>query len=112
MRWQWFKNGMPLGNQIDIVLNSGDVYIMSEKAVGSDWKKSSLYTLRHAAGADKYRSLTRWEKRVPAYEARLKAKADKQSIKEAFKKSRKPVKKKIKVSMKIVKKMLKKNIKK
>ena len=38
MRWQWFKDGMPIGKPIDIRLNSGDVYIMSEKAVGADWK--------------------------------------------------------------------------
>ena len=34
------------------MLNSGDVYIMSDKAVGFDWKRSSLLTLRHAAGKD------------------------------------------------------------
>lgn len=76
MRWQWFKDGMPVGKAIDIHLNSGDVYIMSEKSVGADWKKSSMYTLRHAAGADKYRSLTKWDKRRPAYEARMKRKAE------------------------------------
>ena len=76
MRWQWFKDGMPVGKPIDIRLNSGDVYIMSEKSVGADWKKSSIYTLRHAAGADKYRSLTKWDKRRPAYEARMKRKAE------------------------------------
>lgn len=76
MRWQWFKDGMPVGKSIDIRLNSGDVYIMSEKSVGADWKKSSLYTLRHSAGADKYRSLTKWDKRRPAYEARMKRKAE------------------------------------
>ena len=76
MRWQWFKDGMPVGKSIDIHLNSGDVYIMSEKSVGADWKKSSLYTLRHSAGADKYRSLTKWDKRRPAYEARMKRKAE------------------------------------
>lgn len=27
---------------------------MSEKAVGFDWKKSSIFTLRHATGCDKY----------------------------------------------------------
>lgn len=26
------------------------MYVMSEKAVGTDWKRSSIYTLRHAAG--------------------------------------------------------------
>ena len=76
LRWQWFKDGMPVGKSIDIRLNSGDVYIMSEKSVGADWKKSSLYTLRHSAGADKYRSLTKWDKRRQAYEARMKRKAE------------------------------------
>jgi len=76
MRWQWFKDGMPVGKPIEIRLNSGDVYIMSEKSVGADWKKSSMYTLRHAAGADKYRSLTKWDKRRPAYEARMKRKGE------------------------------------
>ncbi len=71
MRWQWFKDGMPVGKSIDITLNCGDVYIMSEKAVGSDWKKKSLYTLRHSAGAKKYRDLSKWEKKRPAYEARV-----------------------------------------
>jgi len=34
-------------------LEDGDMYIMSEKASGFDWKKRSIYTLRHAAG-EKY----------------------------------------------------------
>jgi hypothetical protein len=76
MRWQWFKDGMPVGKPIDIHLNSGDVYIMSEKAVGADWKLSSKYTLRHSAGAKKYRDLSKWEKRRPAHEARLKRRAE------------------------------------
>jgi hypothetical protein len=106
MRWQWFKDGMPVGKSIDITLNSGDVYIMSEKAVGSDWKLKSKYTLRHSAGAKKYRDLARWEKKRPAYEAKLKEKAEKKSIKEAFKKSnalkKKKVNKKIKGKSKTV----------
>ena len=79
MRWQWFKDGMPVGKPIDISLNCGDVYIMSEKAVGADWKKKSKYTLRHSAGAKKYRDLSKWEKKRPAYEAKIKAKADKKA---------------------------------
>ena len=102
MRWQWFKDGMPLGNPIDITLNCGDVYIMSEKAVGADWKLRSIYTLRHAAGANKYTGLERWEKRRPAYEARIKAKAEKKSIKEAFKaESKSGAKPKKKINKKI-----------
>lgn len=85
MRWQWFKDGMPVGDPIDVHLNCGDVYIMSEKAVGADWKLKSKYTLRHSAGADKYRSLSKWEKKMPAYQAKLKEKADKRAKKAADK---------------------------
>jgi len=54
MRWMWFHRGKIIRKPIEVRLNSGDVYMMSEKAVGQDWKKSSKCTLRHAAGADKY----------------------------------------------------------
>jgi hypothetical protein len=30
------------------------MYLMSEKAVGTDWKKPTIYTLRHATGAKKF----------------------------------------------------------
>ena len=33
-------------------LNPGDLYIMSEKAVGTDWKKKIIPTLRHATAVD------------------------------------------------------------
>ena len=88
MRWQWFKDGMPVGKSIDIFLNCGDVYIMSEKAVGADWKLKSKYTLRHSAGAKKYRDLSRWEKKRPAFEAKLKERADKKAKKEAEKQTK------------------------
>lgn len=39
----------PVSEPLKIDVNGGDIYIMSEKAVGSDWKSSSKYTLRHAA---------------------------------------------------------------
>ncbi len=64
LRFQWFKNACPVGTNIDIELNSGDLYIMSEKAVGTDWKLRSKYTVRHAAGAKKYISLKKWDKKV------------------------------------------------
>jgi len=60
MRWSWFINGKPKGDPIDIGLNDGDLYIMSEKAVGADWKKRIIYTLRHAAGCEKYISMKKW----------------------------------------------------
>ncbi len=65
MRWSWFVNGKPVGEPINIGLNDGDLYIMSEKAVGSDWKKRITYTLRHSAGAEKYRSMKKWNKDKP-----------------------------------------------
>jgi hypothetical protein len=86
MRWQWFKDNMPVGKSIDIKLNNGDVYIMSEKAVGADWKKSSKYTLRHAAGSKKYISLKKWEDKREAYEERLKKKKLKKEEKKKKKK--------------------------
>lgn len=85
MRWQWFKDGMPVGNSIDIELNCGDVYIMSEKAVGADWKLRSIYTVRHSAGDNKYRNTDRWEKKRPAYEAKIKEKERKKKEKEGKK---------------------------
>jgi hypothetical protein len=30
------------------------MYVMSEKAVGTDWKKKKIYTLRHATGASPF----------------------------------------------------------
>ena len=62
MRWQWFHYSKPLGNGYEFTLNGGDIYIMSEKAVGYDWKMRSKFTLRHAAGAKNYISLDRFRK--------------------------------------------------
>ncbi|HMP28000.1 MAG TPA: hypothetical protein PKD85_00275 [Saprospiraceae bacterium] len=39
-----------LGKRLEITLNHGDLYIMSEKAVGTDWMSQNVLTLRHAAG--------------------------------------------------------------
>jgi len=47
--FQWFLSGKEVGNTYKINLNHGDLYFMSEKTVGFDWKHSSKYTLRHAA---------------------------------------------------------------
>ena len=49
MSWQWYKSSSKIGNEFKFNLNHGDLYIMSEKAVGSDWKSSEFH-LRHAAG--------------------------------------------------------------
>lgn len=52
--YQWYHRFEPIGRRIDFELQHGDLYAMSEKAVGTDWKKSSILTLRHAAGHESY----------------------------------------------------------
>lgn len=52
--YAWYHKYKRVTNVAEIMLNSGDVYIMSDKAVGNDWKKSSIPTLRHAAGCNKF----------------------------------------------------------
>ena len=54
MQWCWFKQSLAHGDKFEFVFNDGDMYVMSEKAVGADWKRRNIWTLRHAAGADKY----------------------------------------------------------
>lgn len=48
LSFQWYHRFSPLGETFTTDLNHGDLYIMGEKAVGTDWKRSSQYTLRHA----------------------------------------------------------------
>tara|TARA_Y100000591_G_scaffold247537_1_gene218635 strand:- start:822 stop:1568 length:747 start_codon:yes stop_codon:yes gene_type:complete len=55
--FNWFKQCKPIGTKFIAQINSGDIYVMSEKTTGYDWKKRSIYTLRHSAGADKYTKL-------------------------------------------------------
>jgi hypothetical protein len=55
LAYRWYIRGRQDSMQLNITdLGHGDLYMMSEKATGYDWKKSSIYTLRHAAGADKF----------------------------------------------------------
>ena len=52
--WQWYQGSKPVGSKMGLKLGGGDLYFMSEKAVGTDWKESSKLTLRHAAGCSDY----------------------------------------------------------
>lgn len=53
--YTWFHNNENISDILRIDnLEHGDMYVMSEKATGFDWKSKSKYTLRHAAGCDKY----------------------------------------------------------
>jgi hypothetical protein len=54
LHYRWFYKSKPLGNLCRFTLNNGDLYVMSEKSTGHDWKKKNIKTLRHCAGAEKY----------------------------------------------------------
>jgi hypothetical protein len=54
LHFRWYNRHEIVSPTIKILLNHGDIYFSSEKAVGFDWKRSSLFTLRHAAGCDKF----------------------------------------------------------
>ena len=56
LHYQWYQRHKPCGERIVIELHAGDMYAMSEKAVGKDWKRSVIPTLRHAAGGAVYLS--------------------------------------------------------
>lgn len=58
--YRWYEQSNVISDIIHIELNHGDIYIMSEKAVGTDWKRRTIKTLRHAAGCEKY---TNWNGR-------------------------------------------------
>jgi len=58
LHFQWYQNSKPIGENICFELYSGDFYIMSAKAVGQDWQKRLIPTLRHAAGCKKYTDIT------------------------------------------------------
>ena len=53
LHYHWFQRNKPIGDMIKLTLGHGDIYVMSEKATGNDWRKSKIKTLRHAAGAKK-----------------------------------------------------------
>jgi hypothetical protein len=57
LHFQWFHRSEPLGERMVIPLEDGDVYIMSEKAVGADWMCSSKKTLRHATGCPAFTTI-------------------------------------------------------
>lgn len=57
LHYQWYYQKKPVGKRVELVLRHGDMYAMSAKATGNDWKKSSVYTLRHAAGSKKFTTI-------------------------------------------------------
>jgi alkylated DNA repair dioxygenase AlkB len=55
--FNWFYKSEPKGQRMSIDLHHGDMYIMSEKAVGTDGRKKTIPILRHSTGAAKYTNL-------------------------------------------------------
>ena len=55
--WQWFHRSRSIGEKFTLNIKHGSIYAMSEYTTGYNWKRSSLYTLRHAAGGKKYTTL-------------------------------------------------------
>jgi ribosomal protein L15 len=52
--YQWYYHSKKIGPRIQLDLCDGDMYMMSAKAVGFDWLKKNILTLRHATGCDKF----------------------------------------------------------
>ena len=52
--YKWYKGGKQVAEKVKVELHNGDVYFMSQKTSGFDWKKKKIYTLRHATGSSKY----------------------------------------------------------
>ena len=50
--FNWYKDCKKVGELFSHTLHHGDIYFMSDKTVGRDWKHRSIYTLRHAASKD------------------------------------------------------------
>jgi hypothetical protein len=50
IHFRWFQEGETISDVFTIELEDGDMYIMSEKATGFDWKLRKIRTMRHAAG--------------------------------------------------------------
>ena len=48
--YNWYQNSKPIGERITIELNPRDIYVMSEIAVGTNWRKKIIPTLRHFCG--------------------------------------------------------------
>jgi hypothetical protein len=57
LHFQWFHKSKPIGKRVEVPLASGDMYAMSSKAVGTDWRCPSIPTLRHAAGCKKFTTI-------------------------------------------------------
>ena len=63
LAYAWFHQSKPISARRVISLHHGDMYFMSQKATGQDWRKKVIPTLRHAAGARKFTQLPTGDKK-------------------------------------------------
>ena len=57
LKFKWWHRNKSIGKLLELDLNNGDLYLMSEKCTGNDWKRSSIKTIRHSAGCAKYTTI-------------------------------------------------------
>jgi hypothetical protein len=69
LHYQWFQKGFPIGNRIKLTLNPGDFYVMSEKAVGTDWLRKLIPTLRHATAMNEKLLKIKESKEIKEYDS-------------------------------------------
>lgn len=46
--YRWYCDGQPISSEIEVPLAAGDLYFMSDKAVGKDWRQEGR-SVRHSA---------------------------------------------------------------
>jgi hypothetical protein len=103
--FKWFQNSEPIGEPFEVVLNDGDMYIMSEKAVGFDWLKKKIPTLRHSTGCSKFTGI-KLGAEIEAEQQKLALIEQKKQEKEAEKKALSDIKKSLSIALKEAKKTL------
>lgn len=103
--FKWFQNSEPVGEPFEVVLNDGDMYIMSEKAVGFDWLKKKIPTLRHSTGCSKFTGI-KLGAEIEAEQQKLALIEQKKQEKEAEKKALSDIKKSLSIALKEAKKTL------
>lgn len=52
LHFQWFVKWKAVGSPAKFMLNPGDMYILTNKAIGNDWRKATILTLRHGFAAE------------------------------------------------------------
>lgn len=98
--YQWHYKNEPVENNMSFRLKGGDIYLMSEKAVGTDWKKKNIYTLRHATGCEKFVKIKQKEsKKEEQVEKESKKEEQKQVEQESKKKEQKEIKQDLQIKI-------------